>query len=245
MVLTDSPFHKERLAYADGSILYGAFETPLNPATKTGRAFVEVRNAVEGAECLRQIDEFEEAHPTLPGDEEEAAIKAHAIRSAALRTLLPLLDVNGDGHIDRDELKNVMPNNTDEEIEAILQSMDLDGDGRVTAEEWVEGVLAMHQGASADEFVEDTKRMREYLEAPFISAINELFVAADKDDSGMLDIFEVTAVLYKMAGPGKGPKLDKVMADFDADGNHMLDYDEFKKLYTTLVEQRVIPRPRP
>jgi hypothetical protein len=35
------------------------------------------------------------------------------------------------------------------------------------------------------------------------------------------------------------------MADFDADGNHMLDYDEFKKLYTTLVEQRVIPRPRP
>ena len=64
---------------------------------------------------------------------------------AALRTLLPLLDVNGDGHVDREELKNVMPGDTDEEIEAILQSMDLDGDGRVTAEEWVEGVLAMHQ----------------------------------------------------------------------------------------------------
>ena len=51
-------------------------------------------------------------------------------------------------------------------------------------------------GAEAEEFVEDTKRMREYLEAPFISAINELFVAADKDDSGMLDIFEVTADGY-------------------------------------------------
>ena len=51
--------------------------------------------------------------------------------------------MNGDGHVDREELKNVMPDDTDEEIEAILQSMDLDGDGRVTAEEWVEGVLAM------------------------------------------------------------------------------------------------------
>ena len=59
---------------------------------------------------------------------------------AALRTLRTLLDVNGDGHVDREELKNVMPGDTDEEIEAILQSMDLDGDGRVTAEEWVEGV---------------------------------------------------------------------------------------------------------
>jgi hypothetical protein len=54
-----------------------------------------------------------------------------------------------------------MPNDTDEEIEAILRSMDLDGDGRVTAEEWVEGVLAMHQGAEAEEFVEDTNRLRE------------------------------------------------------------------------------------
>jgi hypothetical protein len=64
-----------------------------------------------------------------------------------------------------------MPGDIDEEIEAILQSMDLDGDGRVTAEEWVEGVLAMHKGAEAEEFVEDTKRMREYLEVPYLKEV--------------------------------------------------------------------------
>ena len=245
MVLTESPFHKERLAYADGSIIYGANETPLHPATKTGKAFVEVRDAVEGAECIQQIDAFEEAHPTLPGDEEEAAIKARAIRTVALRSLLPLLDVNGDGYIDKDELKQVMPQNTDEELVSIMESMDLDGDGRISADEWIEGVLAQHSGSSADEFVEDAARLRDNLEAPFISAINEMFQTADKDQSGMLDIFEVTSAMYRMAGPGKGPKLEAVMRDFDADGNQMLDYDEFKRLYTTLVEQRIIPRPRP
>jgi len=245
MVLLESPFHKERLAYADGSVLFGAFETPLNPQLAIGRTYVELRDAAEGKEAIDQLDEFEELHPTLPGDEEEAAAKAAIIRTAALRGLLPLLDVNGDGFIDRNEIKQVMPTTEDAELASILEMMDLDGDGRVTCEEWVAQILSQHTGSDATAFEADVAYMREMLEAPFKVAINAMFATADKDDNGSLDIFEVTSALYQMAGPGKGPKLEAVMKDFDADGNGVLDYDEFHKLFTTLVEQRIIPRPRP
>ena len=243
MVLLESPFHKERLAFADGSVIYGAHETPLNPTISVGRAYVELKDAVEGAEAIQQIDEFEELHPTLPGDEEEAAIKAAAIRTAALRSLLPLLDVNGDGYIDKDELKLVLPHAGDAEVTALMQSMDLDGDGRVSAEEWVAKVLQDHINDDADQFTAASAHLRDLLEAPFKAAIEEMFAIADKDESGELDIFEVTSAMYRMAGPGKGPKLEAVMGEFDADGNGVLDHDEFKKLFTTLVERRIISRP--
>jgi Ca2+-binding EF-hand superfamily protein len=222
----------ERLAFADGSRIFGGRETvcAVSPRAKLGKEYIQEIEYLESEAAIQDIDEFERRHPTLPDDPEEKEIAAIAARTAALRALIPLLDVNRDGFIDRSEMRRVMPDADDAQILGIMESMDLDGDGRVTAEEWVQGILKQQEGCDESQFVEDATRLRDLLEAPLIGAAEATFLAADGDRSGKLDTFEVASILARMFHPGKGPKYEQVMAEFDTNEDGELDSEEFGRL---------------
>ena len=58
-----------------------------------------------------------------------------------LRTVFDIFDADGNGYIDKDELKNVMTqlmghNVTDSELESMMKEADLDNDGQIDFEEF-------------------------------------------------------------------------------------------------------------
>ena len=150
-------FGAERLAFSDGSVIFGGLLCPMGktaglgvrPISPTGHRYAaagSVHKSPHDAELVQatnDIDIFEMLHPTIDyaNDEEEVAIKAEKHRRAALRKLVPLLDTNMDGFIDRSEMKRAMPKAADDELTKVMQDCDLDGDGKVEAEEWIEYVL--------------------------------------------------------------------------------------------------------
>ena len=68
-------------------------------------------------------------------------------------------------------------------------------------------------------------------------------MAADLDNSGALGLFEVAAAMARLARPGKAPRLEQVMDEFDENGDEELDFDEFGRLFIRLIELGVIARP--
>ena len=230
----------ERLSFADGSVIlspYACKET--RAAALKELAFIHESNG-----SIEQIDEFERLHPTLPGDAEEKEVYAALNREAALRTLVPALDTNEDGFIDREEMQRAMPERTDDGLDATMRACDLDGDGKVATDEWVAYVLKQQEGKDDVEFVEGVKHMCRVLEAPLHTAVAATFAAADKDNSGVLDLFEVAVILGKSARPDKGALLKEAMGSYDANLDGVLDFDEYHKLYCTLVDMHIVDRPR-
>ena len=221
------PLAKERLTYADGSVIFGAVETPFSESSRTERA--SAISVSEGAAAMSDIDRFEKLIPTLPGDEEERAAEAAANRAIALQKVVPLIDVSGDGIIIRTEIMQTLPTD-DSRLSAICHDLDLDAKDSVRVGDWLAEVLARHAGLDETGFVSDVEYLKDALEAPLKAAAARTFAEADGNSSGTLDIFEVTAILYKLSHPDDVLKLDAVMKEFDTNGDNELDSIEFQQL---------------
>uniref|UniRef100_A0A7S2BW90 EF-hand domain-containing protein n=1 Tax=Haptolina brevifila TaxID=156173 RepID=A0A7S2BW90_9EUKA len=238
----EHPFLAERLAFSDGTVIFGSNYAPIFPLAKTVQEFTAARDVHES---LAALDKFEQLHPTLPGDEEEAEAAAESNRAAALRSLIPLLDTNEDGFIDRSEMQRAMPSATDEDLLSTMQACDLDGDGKVSADEWMAHILKEQAYCDDIAFVEAISRLCEVLKAPMKNATKALFSASDLDGSGTLDMYEVATILGRQVVSGnKLLQLKEVMEDFDKDKNGEIDYEEFVELFERLIEERIVARPR-
>ena len=235
------PFCKERLSFADGCVVFGA---QICPKTTTAQAMVpplthqghrhrvglfdrrtharlpayydNVRDA-ESVAALSDIDAFESRFPTLPGDAEEREEVAVLNRTAALRKLVPLLDTNEDGYIDRSKMQRAMPAMPDDDLTRTMHECDLDGDGKVECEEWVQYVLRKQAHCDDAAFVEGVHKLCICLEAPFRESVAVAFTAADLDGSEKLDLFEACRVLGDKAIT-KGIKFDECIERFDTSG---------------------------
>ena len=86
-----------------------------------------------------------------------------------------------DGFIDKDEMRRAMPEARDEELTRVMKECDLDGDGKVEADEWIRYVLRTQQGCDEEAFVNGVNHLCVLLEAPLKTAIEAAFTAADKD----------------------------------------------------------------
>jgi len=241
LATTNDLFNLERLAFSDGTVVFSPVYACKGTRAEELKdlAYIHESNA-----SIEEIDEFERLHPTLAGDAEEAEAAAALHREAAIRSLVPALDTNEDGFIDREEMQRAMPGTIDEGLDATMRACDLDGDGFVVAEEWVAFVVQQQAGKDDVEFVEGVKRLCRVLEAPLHTAVAATFAAADKDRTGHLDVFEVATVLGRSARPDQGAMLSQVMGSFDTNTDGVLDYDEFHQLYRSLVDMHVVDRPR-
>lgn len=260
------PFCKERLSFADGCIVFGAQICPKTTTADGGRPlsptghrhrvglfdrrtqarlpayYDDVRDA-ESVAALSDIDAFESRFPTLPGDAEEREEVAVLNRTAALRKLVPLLDTNEDGYIDRSEMQRAMPAMPDDDLTRTMHECDLDGDGKVECEEWVQYVLRKQAHCDDAAFVEGVHKLCICLEAPFRESVAVAFAAADLDGSGELDLFEACRVLGDKAIT-KGIKFDECIERFDTSKDGVIDAVEFEALYRMMIEEGLLPRPR-
>lgn len=210
----EKPFTAERLAFSDGTVVFGGTQCPKSeqqvqqaaaapecsrsrPVSPTGHQYrvgefdrrTARRNArnyddmvyAELAAATSDIDAFESRYPTLPGDAEEREEVAVLNRTAALRTLIPLLDTNEDGFIDREEMKYALPALPDADLTRVMRECDLDQDGKVDAEEWIAYVLRKQANCDDAEFCKGVNTLCVCLDAPFRQQAAATFAAADLD----------------------------------------------------------------
>ena len=246
------PFSSERLAFSDGCVVFGANlcagNRPSTPPVTPVRGKRYDMVTTELLEATHDIDAFEQRFPTLPGDAEEREERAAMNREAALRLLIPLLDTNCDGFVDRAEMRRALPHAADDEITRAMKSCDLDGDGFVAADEWLAYILGEQQWCDDAKFVEEVGHLCVVLEAPFKAAVAAAFAAADQDGSGLLDIFEASVVLGHHAREEGHTRVQQIIHDFDTDRNGQIDFAEVHACAQPARnsrERRVIPANTP
>jgi Ca2+-binding EF-hand superfamily protein len=152
--------------------------------------------------------------------QEEADIYEARQRSQ-WRRIFDLFDDDGEGSIDRNEMRDLMrkfsPEATIDEIEAVCDALDSDGGGDISFEEFFDFTqkLTFHMAS-----VGDTHELAK-----------DMFKLIDADDSGEITVHEMHAVVSDLLGLDLSVEdVFNVVQDIDEDGNGELDLEEFEVL---------------
>lgn len=142
-------------------------------------------------------------------------------------------DADDSGELTEGEVKtvlreyNLMPRDTweQERIVAIIQSCDDNGDGEM----------------SFPEFLQLVSKLREEALLRMKSEIRRVFDKYDRDNSGSLDVKEVSAIFTDL---GIEPKcrqdqdeIKRLLDEVDEDGNGEFDFDEFVILFQRVTQR--------
>eukprot|EP00586_Coscinodiscus_wailesii_P010359 CAMPEP_0172501246 /NCGR_PEP_ID=MMETSP1066-20121228/147664_1 /TAXON_ID=671091 /ORGANISM="Coscinodiscus wailesii, Strain CCMP2513" /LENGTH=735 /DNA_ID=CAMNT_0013275917 /DNA_START=157 /DNA_END=2364 /DNA_ORIENTATION=+ len=135
------------------------------------------------------------------------------------------IDGNGDGYIDRTELKLVFRElgtaMTPEEYEQAFNELDKNQDGKITEQEFTEYYIRS-QG-------QIQKKM------------SSVFKKFDKDGNGSIDRKELKALLESIEPSTTDKDIDQAMKELDSDQNEIITFDEFSEWYSKsiLFERRM------
>ncbi|CAH1776059.1 unnamed protein product [Owenia fusiformis] len=160
---------------------------------------------------------------------------------AKLAVLVDQMDTNGDGNVNKEELKNWVLQSfkklDEEEAEEKIEEQDLDGDEAVS---WVE-YLSKSYSYSPDD-IEKFKRDESHEMKDFIGMVesdDKKFKVADVDGNGLLSREEYAAFLHPYDYPHMFDiEVDRTMEDTDKDGNGVVSMEEY--LTEDLDEESVI-----
>ena len=136
---------------------------------------------------------------------------------AELRAAFELFDIDGNGEIDAEEMKQVVRSLGANEGESsrILLEADVDGDGKVSFDEFVEMVRPLYDDSGA--------------------ALRKAFEMFDLDKSGYIDRSELSVMLRKL---GFGYQGCHVFESADSDGDGKVSYSEFLSLFGKAAEAK-------
>ncbi|GAA0140009.1 calmodulin-related [Lithospermum erythrorhizon] len=139
-----------------------------------------------------------------------------------LSRLFEVFDRNGDGRITKKELKKSLENMgifiQERELDQMIEKIDVNGDGCVDIAEF--GSLYKSIMENPERKVEGDEDMK------------EAFNVFDQNGDGFISVEELRAVLGSL-GLKQGMDIAdcrKMIMKIDADGNGMVDYNEFKKM---------------
>eukprot|EP01043_Picozoa_sp_COSAG02_P017924 COSAG02_NODE_824_length_16741_cov_16.319733_3_plen_1657_part_00 len=139
------------------------------------------------------------------------------------RDMFNSIDIDGSGSLDRHEVAQLSINLGRElrkhELDAAMAEMDPSGDGSVEFggfKIWFKSLL------DGDSIVRD------------------VFTAADKDESGMIDREELRLIMKELGNPLSPVELDKAMADMDIDGTGEIDFVEFSGWWSKLSSAQIL-----
>merc|ERR1719187_1215804 len=134
-----------------------------------------------------------------------------------VRAAFRKFDVNGDGHIDMGELKQMMnaggKKASDAEVQALFKKIDLDGDGEIDLNEFVLGMFPA-SAASLRKLQQSYKGF---------DALKAAFRQMDLDGDGYITRQELKSVMKGMSDA----EVDAVFTLGDADQSGGIDYQEF------------------
>ena len=129
-----------------------------------------------------------------------------------LYNIFKSLDKDGDGQLDRNELKesyskNVSLFSSESELEEIFSKIDVNKTGQIDFSEFLLASLDYKKGIKEKE-------------------LKQIFSLIDKDKSGTLEKSEI-AEFFNLTSPEKAGELNKLMDEADANKDGKISMDEF------------------
>eukprot|EP00094_Tigriopus_californicus_P010795 TCALIF_10412-PA protein Name:"Similar to Calmodulin (Chlamydomonas reinhardtii)" AED:0.08 eAED:0.08 QI:77/0.75/0.8/1/0.5/0.4/5/168/252 len=171
------------------------------------------------AEANAEDAEKADNTPAEAEAETEAKPEEAATENPLFRKAFSMFDLDESGEISAGEFGTVMralgENPTDEDIEELLKSVDRDLDGKLSYDEFQ--TLMQKRMESRDELPED-------------ELFRRAFRVFDKDGSGKLSKEENVVTSYGQMKLSV-EDADEMLASADADGDDMVDYEEFIAMF--------------
>jgi len=132
-----------------------------------------------------------------------------ATKEAELRAIFKEFDIDGDGYIQEEELRQVMlkmgHNPSEDEIKAMFKAADLNKDGKISFEEFTEISRAN----------------------PFSISLKTVFGELDLDGDGHITKPELKLAFERMGQTVKADELEAIFHQADKDADAKIDFDEF------------------
>merc|ERR1711893_145843 len=132
------------------------------------------------------------------------------------REAFSLFDKDGDGTITTKELGTVMrslgQNPSDEELQDMINEVDVDGNGEIDFEEFLQMMAKKMKETDSEE------------------EIREAFKVFDKDGDGFLTPKELRTVMANLGEKLTDEEIEEMIREADEDGDGKVNYDEFCKM---------------
>lgn len=141
----------------------------------------------------------------------------NALQRLELKEAFDEFDKDGSGTITTKELlpvlRSIGQNPTEDEILGLVIEYDVNGDGTIDFDEFIE-MMTKH----TQETVDQTAEMR------------EAFKIFDRDGNGYIDLKELKTVITRMGEPLSDKEAEEIFRVADLNGDGKLDYDEFVQM---------------
>jgi len=135
------------------------------------------------------------------------------LMNAEFKEAFDEFDKDGSGSISTKELLGVMrsmgQNPTEDEVLELVMEVDLNGDGTIDFQEFLQ--MMKKKSSEADQ-MED---------------LRDAFRMFDRNKDGYIDLIELRKVTSLMGATLSSSEIQEFMKEADKDGNGKIDYDEF------------------
>ena len=134
----------------------------------------------------------------------------------SIRDQFLLIDQDGDGRINREEIVTLLEGQKEENVEFMMTLMDVDGNGTIEFHEFLEimAFLSCSHGLNKD-------------------AAKQMFRALDKDNDGFLSDYEIKhfydMICDKAEEMPSAEDIEKMVKSLDSNGDGKIDLEEFIK----------------
>ena len=160
-----------------------------------------------------------------------------------LREVFNLLDKDGSGSLDREEIVDLASrlgkHLTSDQLDEAMLEMDEDGGGEVDFGEFVEWyrtVGSQQRGVFANGA---PKLGQTILRKDMTNAeLRTVFLEIDTDGSGVLDRDEVLVLAQRLGHKLTNKQLNNAMSEMDTGGDNEVDFDDFKEWWHKFGSQR-------
>lgn len=144
------------------------------------------------------------------------------------RSAFEMFDIDKDGCITGDELKTIMQNLrievTDIEISSMIQRVDIDGNGTIEFNEFLE---MMARRLRRQALVSDEERRK-----AFEREARQAFKVFDINGDGVIDKNEITSTMINLGEQLSPSDIDAMIKIADKNGDGKVDYNEFIEVLT-------------
>lgn len=159
--------------------------------------------------------------------------RSHVPDEAEMRKVFKQFDVNNDGVICSNELSDFVERlgfkMSREEVQALVQTVDQNSDGKVDFNEFYDLYSSLTGGDSKHSGDESSQEMEHE------ENLRQAFRVFDQDGDGFITVKELQSVLLSL-GMKEGRsiiKCQQMIKGVDSDGNGKVDFQEFKKLMSS------------
>jgi calmodulin len=143
-------------------------------------------------------------------------------RIAELREVFDLFDQNLNGSIDAAELGAVLHSmgrtTTEEEVEGMIFDADLDGNGTIEFDEFVELIARLYPTTDSDK------------------DLMMAFKVFDLDGDGFISASELRQVMTSLGDQMSEEEVGRMLQEADTDGDGKINYEEFVHRMTTSLQ---------